>query len=114
MADRDLLQAFQAACAFIDAHVADPDITPKMVETYAEFVRWRGIVEAGAGDRTALAADERAEGAKPADPLDWPLPCSVTVGHITISKGCKLRALVARMQAMYRTAQGGITGGGNG
>lgn len=43
---RVLLEAaYKAACAFIDAHVADPDITPKMRETYAEFVRLRKELE---------------------------------------------------------------------
>lgn len=37
----------------------------------------------------------------PADPLDWPLPCDVSVGHVTITKGCKLRTLVARVQTLH-------------
>ncbi|WP_236884597.1 hypothetical protein [Delftia tsuruhatensis] len=39
--------------------------------------------------------------AAPSDPMDWPLPCDVTVGHGTIRKGCKLRTLVLRMQVLY-------------
>ncbi|SFB50782.1 hypothetical protein [Delftia tsuruhatensis] len=50
--------------------------------------------------RAALAAP-----AVPEDPMDWPLPCDVTVGHGTIRKGCKLRTLVLRMQALYNLAQ---------
>lgn len=40
-------------------------------------------------------------GAVPADPMDWPLPCDVKVGHGTIRKGCSLRTLVLRMQVLY-------------
>lgn len=42
----------------------------------------------------------------PGDPMDWKLPCDVTVGHGTISKGCKLRTLVARMKVLYGLAVG--------
>ena len=41
----------------------------------------------------------------PDDPMDWPLPCDVKVGHGTIGKGCKLRTLVARMHVLYNMAQ---------
>lgn len=37
----DHLSAWHAACDVIDAYVADPYMTPKMVRTYAEFRRWR-------------------------------------------------------------------------
>lgn len=40
----------------------------------------------------------------PVDPLDWPLPCDITVGAGTIGKGCKLRTLVTRMQFLHRMA----------
>ena len=40
------------------------------------------------------------------DPMDWPLPCDVTVGHGTISKGCSLRTLVTRMKVLYKMATG--------
>lgn len=33
--------AFNAACAFIDCHVSDPDQTPKMCDAYAEFLNHR-------------------------------------------------------------------------
>jgi hypothetical protein len=39
-----------------------------------------------------------------ADPMDWPLPCDVTVGHGTMRKGVSLRALVARMQVLHDMA----------
>lgn len=35
-----------AACAFIDAHIGDPDMTQRMRDTYAEFQKWRGILKA--------------------------------------------------------------------
>jgi len=35
---RDIERAWNAACAFIDSHVADPDITSEMCRTYADFV----------------------------------------------------------------------------
>lgn len=37
--------AYKAACAFIDAHVGDPDMPQKMRDTYAEFVRLRKELE---------------------------------------------------------------------
>lgn len=40
------------------------------------------------------------------DPLDWPLPCDVTVGHGTMRKGVKLRSLVLRMESLYAMATG--------
>ena len=42
----------------------------------------------------------------PADPMDWPLPCDVTVGHGTMCKGVSLRTLVARMKVLYEMATG--------
>lgn len=44
--------------------------------------------------------------AAPADPMDWPLPCDVTVGHGTMLKGVRLGTLVARMKALYKMATG--------
>ena len=41
-----------------------------------------------------------------ADPMDWPLPCDVTVGHGTMRKGVKLRTLVLRMKTLYEMATG--------
>lgn len=38
---------------------------------------------------------------QPTDPMDWPLPCDVTVGHGTMRKGIPLSALVARMKVLY-------------
>ncbi len=42
---------------------------------------------------------------EPANPLDMPLPCDIRVGHVTIGKGCKLSALVRRMNVLYEMAQ---------
>ncbi len=42
----------------------------------------------------------------PADPMDWPLPCDVTVGHRTMAKGVALRTLVLRMKVLYEMATG--------
>ena len=43
---------------------------------------------------------------EPSDPMDWPLPCDVKVGHGTHSKGVALRSLVLRMKALYKMATG--------
>jgi hypothetical protein len=40
------------------------------------------------------------------DPMGWPLPCDVTVGHGTMRKGVSLRTLVARMKVLYEMATG--------
>lgn len=42
----DLACAWVAACAFIDSHCADPDITQDMRTTYREFLKWRGHLAA--------------------------------------------------------------------
>lgn len=42
----------------------------------------------------------------PADPMDWPLPCDVVIGHITMRKGLKLSALVKPMQVLYEMTEG--------
>ena len=42
----------------------------------------------------------------PLDPMDWPLPCDVTVGHGTMRKGVKLGTLVRRMKVLYEMATG--------
>jgi hypothetical protein len=52
------------------------------------------------------AAIEAALHDVPADPMDWPLPCDVKVGHGTVGKGCKLSTLVARMKVLYEIATG--------
>lgn len=47
-----------------------------------------------------------AASATPAEPMDWPLPCDVTVGHGTMRKGVALRTLVLRMKTLYEMATG--------
>lgn len=42
------------------------------------------------------------------DPMETPLPCDVTVGHVTIRKGVPLRTLVARMKVLYEMATGQV------
>lgn len=42
----------------------------------------------------------------PSDPLDTPLPCDIKIGGGTIRKGCKLRTLVHRMEALHQAAFG--------
>lgn len=37
----ELQAAFDAACAFIDSHVSDPDQSNEMCRTYAEFLKHR-------------------------------------------------------------------------
>lgn len=39
-----LRKAYEAAVAFIDSHVADPDITGEMVQAYAEYQRTRAAL----------------------------------------------------------------------
>lgn len=48
----------------------------------------------------------KAEPVAPPDPMDWPLPCDVKVGHMTMCKGVKLRTLVTRMKVLHETAFG--------
>ena len=52
------------------------------------------------------AAPSPAPVAQPGDPMDWPLPCDVTVGHGTMRKGVKLSTLVRRMKVLYKMATG--------
>ena len=63
-----------------------------------------GVILSGPS-RAARVLRAQAAPAAPEDPMDWPLPCDVTVGHGTIRKGCKLRTLVLRMQVLYNLAQ---------
>jgi hypothetical protein len=37
----EIKRGWESACAFIDSHVADPDITDEMWATYSKFVRIR-------------------------------------------------------------------------
>lgn len=42
----ELEAGWLAACAFIDSHAADPDITPEMAANYLEFVERRAALDA--------------------------------------------------------------------
>lgn len=57
---------------------------------------------AGWQARASLANNLQA--GEPVDPMDWPLPCDVTVGAGTIKKGCKLSTLVVRMKVLHEMA----------
>lgn len=41
---------------------------------------------------------------EPFDPLNTPIPCDVTVGHVTMRQGVALRTLVMRMKVLYDLA----------
>jgi hypothetical protein len=51
-----------------------------------------------------LHAALAAQAAAPTDPMDWPLPCDVTVGAGTNKKGTKLPTLVTRMKMLHGMA----------
>ena len=53
-----------------------------------------------------IAQPDAAPVAQPGDPMDWPLPCDITVGHGTMRKGVKLSTLVRRMKVLYKMATG--------
>jgi hypothetical protein len=55
-------------------------------EAHHSFIRWVHVV--------------------PIDPLDWPLPCDVKIGHGTHRKGTRLGSLVTRAQMLFETAYG--------
>jgi hypothetical protein len=50
------------------------------------------------------AAPSPAQAQPVADPMNWPLPCDVTVGNGTHKKGVPLRSLVARMKVLHGMA----------
>lgn len=47
---RELEAAFSAACAFIDSHAADPDITPEMCRAYEVFLERRAAIDRAQGE----------------------------------------------------------------
>jgi hypothetical protein len=51
---QQLERAYNAACAFIDCHVADPDITDEMVKTHAIFTEQRAALAALLNKTSAL------------------------------------------------------------
>lgn len=59
----------------------------------------------GLRDQLRRKSESGASGA-PSDPMDWPLPCDVRVGHGVMRKGVRLGTLVARMKVLYEMATG--------
>lgn len=52
----------------------------------------------------APKAPQQAAPTTPADPLDWPLPCDIKAGGVTIRKGCPLRTVQTRLQVQSEGA----------
>jgi hypothetical protein len=52
------------------------------------------------------AASSMPPAADAQDPMDWPLPCDVVVGHGPMRKGVRLGTLVSRMKVLYEMATG--------
>lgn len=68
---------------------------------------WRAAAIAFRAQQPAqVEALSAAQAGVPDDPMDWPLPCDVTVGHGTMCKGVSLRTLVTRMKVLYEMATG--------
>ena len=93
------------------AQVATPDMTDAYAGAREDLSIWKKrALEAEALNRKFAASVNSpsfmGEPAAPAqaalaDPMQWPLPCDVKVGHVTIPKGCALNTLVTRMQVLY-------------
>ena len=93
------------------AQAAAPDMTDAYAGAREDLSIWKKrALEAEALNRKFAASinspsfmGEPAAPAKAAlaDPMQWPLPCDVKVGHVTIRKGCALNTLVTRMQVLY-------------
>lgn len=60
----------------------------------------------GLRDQLRRLQSESGTSGVPADPMDWPLPCDVRVGHGVMRKGVRLGTLVARMKVLYEMATG--------
>ena len=93
------------------AQAAAPDMTDAYSGAREDLSIWKKrALEAEALNRKFAASVNSpsfmGEPAAPAqaalaDPMQWPLPCDVKVGHVTIPKGCALNTLVTRMQVLY-------------
>jgi hypothetical protein len=81
-------------------------VEPKWVDAMCEEAYSR--VDEHYEARTLYTRPAAQEPEAPADPLDWPLPCDITVGAGTIRKGCTLRTLVARMHVLVDAAKGAM------
>jgi len=67
---------------------------------------YHSSVEVFVSEAIRLGGQVVAAQAQPvADPMDWPLPCDVTVGNGTHKKGVPLRSLVARMTVLHGMAK---------
>ena len=49
---------------------------------------------------------DKSRAAFPENAMDWPIPCDLTVGHGTITKGCKFSVVQTRMKALFDLAHG--------
>lgn len=88
MTDRTTEESIQAATQAWLRCREDRHSPPSPSEVWAAALQWQ-------------AEQQKGE----ADPLDMSLPCDITVGHVTMSKGVSLRSLVFRMKALYELAQ---------
>lgn len=81
------------------------EIADKLADAIGEHLG-RDVGEHSSGHCPWLAALEMLNEEQPvADPMDWPLPCDVTVGNGTHKKGVPLRSLVARMKVLHGMAK---------
>lgn len=84
---------------------ADSYPTPKAA--VAALINWHvSVAQDPLVNGLAPSPGIDAAGQKPDDPMDWPLPCDVTVGAGTMRKGVKLRTLVLRMTVLHEMAMG--------
>ena len=60
--------------------------------------RLHAHAEALAARLLAASPTPPAEQQATSDPLDWPLPCDITAGGVTIGKGCPLRTVQTRLE----------------
>jgi hypothetical protein len=86
------------------AYALDQSCTPAFLHWLDTMARREGV----AANEAWNAGVAWAQGAQqaPDDPMDWPLPCDVTVGGGTMRKGVKLSTLVLRMKSLYKAATG--------
>jgi hypothetical protein len=102
--------AAELVCAALAASSAAPGpIDIKLLqEIEGEFVRLEDLPAfiRRLQDEVREARQRPAAQAASAEPLDMPLPCDIKIGGGTIGKGCTLRTLVLRMEAIHRAAFG--------
>lgn len=76
------------------------------VHAEAKLREWEGAGEVVPLYRAATKAAAPADA--PSDPLDWPIPCDLVDGHVTMRKGIRLRAVLARMQYLSALCKGNL------